>query len=275
MSGVVESEELDAFDEAFPPVERGTLERVAAMLDEGGDPVTFETVATVLDSAAEQGKIPDREYMQMAAAAADYEPMDLGVDDPLDDAPDADPTSPRNADRAQQAMATIRREQFPRRAERAASEGSIPEMIGLLETINKWANEALLAPDRGSVPDDCKEAIETLGDAILLRIDALAAQGKREKVAEARDSARNMNTDAFQRAVIEEAEQKLRLLDNDGAEYDEVRERILDENNTPGAVQEMYQDALDNANITYEQAVELGGDVTDWLEEYREAIENQ
>ena len=275
MSGGVENEKLDALGEAFPPVDRETLDRVAAMLDEGGDPVTFETVATVLDRAADRGKVPDREYMQMAAAAADYEPMDLGVDDPLDDAPDADPTSPRNADRAQQAMATIRREQFPRRAERAASEGSIPEMIGLLETINKWANEALLAPDRGSVPDDCKEAIETLGDAILLRIDALAAQGKREKVAEARDSARNMNTDAFQRAVIEEAEQKLRLLDNDGAEYDEVRERILDENNTPGAVQEMYQDALDNANITYEQAVELGGDVTDWLEEYREAIENQ
>lgn len=273
MSKAADPEALDALAEAFPPVERATIEKVAVMLEEGGDPVRFETVASVLDQAADQGKIPDREYLQMAAAAADYEPMDLDVDDPLDEAPDADPTSPRNADRAEQAMAAIRREQFPRRAERAASEGSIPEMIDLLETVNRWANEALLAPDRGSVPADCKEAIETLGDAILLRIDALAAQGKRDKVAEARNVAQSMSTDAFQRAVIDEAEQKLRLLDNDGSEYEDVRDRVLDEGNTPQAVQEMYQDALDNANISYEQAVELGEDVTDWLEEYREAVE--
>ena len=273
MSEAAGPEELDALADAFPPVDRATLEKIAAMLDEGGDPVRFETVASVLEQAAAKGKVPDREYLQMAAAAADYEPMEMDVNDPLDEAPDADPTSPRNADRAEQAMATIRREQFPRRAERAASEGSIPEMIDLLETVNRWANEALLAPDRGSVPADCKEAIETLGDAILLRIDALAAQGKREKVAEAKNAAQAMSTDAFQRAVIEEADQKLRLLDADGSDYDDVRERVLDEGNTPQAVQEMYQDALDNADITYEQAVELGEDVTDWLEEYREAVE--
>lgn len=275
MSGTPDGEELDALSEAFPPVERDTIDRVAAMLDERGDPVTFETVASVLDEAGAMGKVPDREYMQMAAAAADYEPMDMDVNDPLDEAPDADPASPRNADRAEQAMATIRREQFPRRAERAAEEGSIPEMIDLLETVNKWANEALLAPDRASVPADCKEAIETLGDAILLRIDALAAQGKRSKVAEARNAAQAMNTDAFQGAVIREADQKLRLLDNGGSEYEDVRDRVLDEGNTPQAVQEMYQDALDTADITYEQAVELGEDVTEWLEEYREAIEQQ
>lgn len=275
MSGTADADALDELSDAFPPVERDTIDRVASMLDERGDPVTFETVASVLDEAAGMGKVPDREYKQMAAAAADYEPMDLDVNDPLDEAPDADPASPRNAERAERAMATIRREQFPRRAERAAEEGSIPEMIDLLETVNKWANEALLAPDRASVPSDCKEAIETLGDAILLRIDALAAQGKRAKVAEARDTAQGMSTDAFQRAVIQEADQKLRLLDNDGGEYEDVRDRVLDEGNTPGAVQEMYQDALDNADITYEQAVELGADVTDWLEEYRDAIEQQ
>ena len=273
MSSNAEPESIDDLADAFPPVERPTLEKVAAMLEEGGDPVRFETVASVLDQAAAQGKVPDREYLQMAAAAADYEPMEIDVNDPLDEAPDADPGSPRNADRAQQAMATIRREQFPRRAERAASEGSIPEMIDLLETINKWANEALLAPDRGSVPADCKEAIETLGDAIILRIDALAAQGKRDAVVEARNAAQSMSTDAFQRAVIDEAEQKLRLLDNNGDDYEDVRERVLDDGNTPDAVQEMYHDALQNADITYEQAVELGEDVTDWLEEYREAVE--
>ena len=273
MSSNAEPESIDDLADAFPPVERPTLEKVAAMLEEGGDPVRFETVASVLDQAAAQGKVPDREYLQMAAAAADYEPMEIDVNDPLDEAPDADPGSPRNADRAQQAMATIRREQFPRRAERAASEGSIPEMIDLLETINKWSNEALLAPDRGSVPADCKEAIETLGDAIILRIDALAAQGKRDEVVEARNAAQSMSTDAFQRAVIDEAEQKLRLLDNNGDDYEDVRERVLDDSNTPDAVQEMYHDALQNADITYEQAVELGEDVTDWLEEYREAVE--
>ena len=264
---------LDDLSEAFPPVDRDILDRVAAMLDEGGDPVRYETVGDVLERAADRGKVPDREYLQMAAAAAGYEPLELDANDPLDDPPDADPSSPRNARRADEAMATIRREQFPRRAERAATDGSIPDMIDLLETINKWANEALLAPNRSSVPADCKEAIETLGDAIILRIDALAVQGKRQEIVEAKTAAQQMTTDAFQRAVINEADQKIRLLDNDGAEYDEVRERVLDEHNTPGAVQEMYHDALGNANITYEQAVELGEDVTEWLKEYRDATE--
>jgi len=265
--------DLDALSDAFPPVDRGTLDRVASMLDERGKPIRFETVADVLESAGAQGKVPDREYRQMAAAAAGYEPMEIDIDDPLDDPPDGDPRSPRNASRGDEAMATIRREQFPRRAERAATEGTIADMISLLETVNKWTNEALLAPDRGSVPPDCKEAAETLGDAIILRIDALAAQGKRGKIEDALNQARNMSTDAFQRAVINECEQKLRLLNADGSDYDEVRERVLDENNTPNAVQEMYHDALDNADITYEQAVELGEDVRDWLEEYREAAE--
>ena len=265
--------DLDALNDAFPPVDRGTLDRVASMLDERGKPIRFETVADVLESAGAQGKVPDREYRQMAAAAAGYEPMEIDIDDPLDDPPDGDPRSPRNASRADEAMATIRREQFPRRAERAATEGTIADMISLLETVNKWTNEALLAPDRGSVPSDCKEAAETLGDAIILRIDALAAQGKRGKIEDALNQARNMSTDAFQRAVINECEQKLRLLNADGSDYDEVRERVLDENNTPNAVQEMYHDALDNADITYEQAVELGEDVRDWLEEYRETAE--
>ena len=264
---------LDDLSEAFPPVDRDTLDKIAAMLDEGGDPVRYETVGDVLERAADRGKVPDREYHQMAASAAGYRPLELDADDPLDEPPDADPRSPRNIARAEEAMATIRREQFPRRAERAATDGSIPDMIDLLETINKWANEALLAPDRSSVPADCKEAIETLGDAIILRIDALATQGKRQEIVEAKTAAQRMRTDAFQRAVIDEADQKIRLLDNDGAEYDEVRERVLDENNTPGAVREMYHDALDNANITYEQAVELGEGVTEWLQEYRDAAE--
>lgn len=265
--------ELDSLAEAFPPVDRDTIDKVASMLDERGKPITYETIADVLESAASRGKVPDREYRQMAAAAAGYEPMEIDIDDPLDEPPDGDPRSPRNAARADEAMATIRREQFPRRAERAATEGSIPEMIELLETVNKWTNEALLAPDRGSVPPDCKEAIETLGDAIILRIDALAAQGKADEIREAKHAAQSMSTDAFQRAVINEADQKIALLTNSGDGYEDVRDRVLDENNTPDAVQEMYHDALDNADITYEQAVELGEDVTDWLEEYREAAE--
>lgn len=266
--------ELDELADAFPPVDRDTLDTIAASLDDRGDPIRFETVADVLTNAAEMGKVPDREYMAMAASAAGYEPMDLDVDDPLDEPPDADPGSPRNAQRADSAMATIRREQFPRRAERATKEGTIPEMIELLETVNKWANEALLAPDRKSVPSDCKDASETLADAIVARIDALAAQGKRDDLEAAQGAARSMSTDAFQSAIVDEIDQKLRLLNNTGEGYRDARQRVLDEDNTPTEVRRMYQDALANSDITYEQAVELGEDVKDWLEEYRDAVES-
>lgn len=266
--------ELDELADAFPPVDRDTLDTIAASLDDRGDPIRFETVADVLTNAAEMSKVPDREYMAMAASAAGYEPMDLDVDDPLDEPPDADPGSPRNAQRADSAMATIRREQFPRRAERATKEGTIPEMIELLETVNKWANEALLAPDRKSVPSDCKDASETLADAIVARIDALAAQGKRDDLEAAQGAARSMSTDAFQSAIVDEIDQKLRLLNNTGEGYRDARQRVLDEDNTPTEVRRMYQDALANSDITYEQAVELGEDVKDWLEEYRDAVES-
>ena len=264
---------LDELSDAFPPVERGTLDRVGAMLTERGKPIRYETVADVLTNAADAGKVPDREYLAMAAAAAGYEPMELDADDPLDEPPDADPSSPRNAQRAEQAMATIRKEQFPRRAERARKQGSVPDMIELLQTVNKWANEALLAPDRKSVPADCKEASETLADAIVARIDALAAQGKREELEEAQTAARGMAGKAFKGAILDETEQKLRLLSNSGDGYQDARERVLAEENTPQEVREMFHDALDNADITYEQSVELAEDVKDWLDEYRELTE--
>jgi len=83
-----------------------------------------------------------------------------------------------------------------------------------------------------------------------------------------------MSTDAFQSAIVDEIDQKLRLLNNTGEGYRDARQRVLDEDNTPTEVRRMYQDALANSDITYEQAVELGEDVKDWLEEYRDAVES-
>lgn len=260
---------LDDLVEAFPPVDRSTLEKITDQIDN----YTTRSVADVLEAAAAKGKVPDEPYMQMANTAAGAETLDLSHDDPLDDPPDADPTSPHNEQRGRQAMAHIRSQDYPSEAERVVREGSVSDMVDLLSTVNKWANEALLSPNRVSIPDGCKDASETLGDALVSRIDALAAQGRADELEAAKSAIQRLNIPSLRQSLNDQIEQKLRLLGNSGSDYESVRERVLAETNTPDEVRRLYQDALDNSDITYEQAVELGEDVTEWLREYREIAE--
>lgn len=79
-----------------------------------------------------------------------------------------------------------------------------------------------------------------------------------------------MHNQPFRERLLDEIDNKLRLLNNSGDDYEQVRERVLDDTNTPAQTRQLWREATYNADITYEQAAELGKDVRDWLQEYRE-----
>jgi len=258
---------VDELAEAFPMVDRSTLER----LRDNVSNMTYRTAAGILDEAAEMGKVPEADYTQLAAAAGSSEQLDLPDDDPLDDPPDADPNSPHNMERGQMAVAHIKQSQFAQKAEQAVAEGTLSDMIELLATVNKWANEALLDPNRTSLPDQAKTAAQTLGDGIVRRIDVLAHQGNEQALEAAYSSLAQLNNEAFREKLKDSIDDKLRLLRNSGSEYDAVRERVLSDDNSDKEAIQLYEDAVDHADITYDQAAELTADLTEWLEDYHEA----
>lgn len=260
---------VDELEEAFPMIKRSQLEHIRESIPN----LTYRTTADVLDEAAQKGKVPSENYRQLAAVADGTDSLDLDPSDPLDDPPDPDPTSPHNQQRGDQAVGHLKSTDYKATAEAAIENGTIADMVEILTNLDRWANEALLQPNRATLPKQAKEPMQMLGDAIIGRIDALAARGQRSDLEAVKSDIAAMHNEAFRRRLEDSIDQKLRLLSNDGDGYEDARQRVLAETNTPDEVQNLYQDALENADITYQQAVELGADVRDWLEEYREVAE--
>jgi hypothetical protein len=256
-------------EEAFPMVDRDKLAHIREQIPN----LTYRTAADVLDEAAQQSKVPNENYRQLAAVADGTDSLELDPSDPLDDPPDPDPTSPHNQQRGDQAMGHLKSTDYKGTAEAAIENGTIADMVEILTNLDKWANEALLQPNRATLPAQAKEPMQMLGDAIIGRIDALAARGQQSDLQAVKEDIALMHNEAFRSRLEDAIDQKLRLLNNSGDDYEDARQRVLAETNTPQEVQDLYQDTLENADITYQQAVELGADVRDWLEEYREVAE--
>lgn len=260
---------VEELSEAFPMVPEDKLSKIRDQINN----LTFRTAADVLEEAAELDKVPDEDYRQLAAVADGTDDLDLDPSDPLDDPPDPDPSSPHNKQRGDKAMGHLRGVDYEGTAKEVVANGSIVDMVDLLSNLDQWANEALLQPNRASLPEQAQTPMEILGDGIVGRIDALAARGETDALREAKGELAGMHNEAFRARLTEAIDQKLRLLENTGSDYEDVRADVLAETNTPQEVQEKQQRALDEADITYEQARELAADVKAWLEEYRQAAE--
>lgn len=257
---------IDALAEAFPSVDREKLQYIRDTTDN----LTYLSAADILDEAAAMGKVPDNDYHARAAAANDSATFDLSTDDPLDDPPDPDPTSQHNKQRGERAMSHLKTTDYEAKVRRVGEQGTIQDILDLMQTLDKWGNEALLDPNRTSLPGIVSENVEALSKSAIHRVDALAAQGKQGQLEDARAVADRMNDAGFSDHVVREIDNKLRLLNNSGADFEEVREDVLAETNTPPEVIQKQRHALGNANITYEQATQLIREVKEWLEEYHE-----
>ena len=255
---------VDQLEDAFPMVNTEQLETIREM-----QPLlTFRSAADVLDEAADRGKVPDEDYHSLASQASSSEQtLELDTDDPLDEEPDADPRSSHNEQRGQMAIAHLKSTDYEGKARRAIEHGSIRDEVALLKKIDKWANEALLDPNTASLPESAKEPLSLLGSDLISAVDDIAAAGDMDGLQEIESLATKLNSSDFGDRLQERARRRQEMLQSDGSDIEQVRQRVFDEDNSLGEMRRLQREAIRNANITYEQAEELIRDVTEVIED--------
>ena len=245
---------VDQLADAFEDIDR---EKLQTIRDSHGT-LTFRTAADVLEAAAEQGKVPEKDYHALASRASSAEEtLDLSTEDPLDDVPDADPRSSHNEQRGRTARQHLKATNYEAEAKRAIKTGSIRDEIELLTTIDKWANEALLDPNTASLPESAKKPTQLLGNDLLAAVDDVAAGGEVESLKEIESLATQLNASDFADSLAAKARRRQEMLQSDGTEIDEGRERIFDADHSLAERRRLQREAV-AAQIPQIEAVRVG-----------------
>lgn len=261
--------DVDDLADVFGVVDRSRIKQIYERLDEP----TPAAVAAVLDRAAELGKVPDRDYAAMAAergavadADEDVELLDLELDDPLDRPPEGDPSSSANAARGEQALRWAEENSIKKRAQRLRREGTIEQLVEFLATVDRWGNEALLSPDRASLPDSFSTAINTTMHGLQDALDELAANGDAAGLEAAREAVATIPNAELQSALEKETNALLGLLSGGGSGYNAARSWVLDEDLTPMEMAQRVDQVHHTYDLTLEQYQQLVEEATALLE---------
>lgn len=268
--------DVDDLARLFPLVDRAVVKRVSQQFDEP----TPEQVATVLDNLASAGKLPQHDYREMMESnrrqfqGDDVGKVELDVDDPLDAPPDADPTSEANARRGQQALQWAKQHAIDKRAADVAATGSVGDMVELLNTGDRWANEALLKPELGGLGDTrFKRALDALSDGLRGAFDGMAARGAVGELQAAKQTVSGVRNPEMRRGLLREIDGYVQLATGSGADFERAKGWALDEGLSPWEVLKRVDNARHNFDITYQQQEQLEEAARAWLEEYRELQE--
>jgi hypothetical protein len=265
--------DIDDLARLFPLVDRSVVKQVAGRLDEP----TPEGVAAVLDNLANAGKLPQHDYREMMESnrrqfqGDDEGKVELDVDDPLDAPPDADPTSEENARRGQQALQWAKQHGIDKRAVEVGRSGSVTEMVELLNTVDRWANEALLKPELGGLGDTrFKRALDSLSDGLRGVFDEMAARGAVGELESAKQEVSQVRNPEMRRGLLREIDGYVQLATGSGADFERAKGWALDEGLSPWEVLKRVDNARHDFDITYQQQEQLEEAAREWLEEYRE-----
>jgi len=264
---------IDDLAGLFPMVDRAVVKQVAQRFDEPA----AEGVAAVLDNLASAGKLPQHDYREMMESnrrqfeGDDDGKVELDVDDPLNAPPDADPTSEENAWRGQQALQWAKQHAIDKRAADVAASGTVEEMVDLLNTVDRWANEALLKPELGGLGDTrFKRALDSLSDGLRGAFDEMAARGAVGELEAAKQEVSQVRNHETRRGLLREIDGYVQLATGSGADFERAKAWALDEGLSPWEVLKRVDNARHNFDITYQQQEQLEEAAREWLEEYRE-----
>lgn len=261
--------DVDDLHDTFPIVSRNVIKTLYEHLS---DPST-ENIARALTRAAEKGKVPDRDYWRLARENGGIELLEIDLDDPLDRPPDADPASPGNAARGEQAMRWAEENAIDKRAKQLARAGTVDELLEFLATVDRWGNEALLAPNRASMPDRFDVAINRTMDGLQSALEEAAAQRDAAALDDARQSVQAVTNQELKEALTREIDALKSLLESDGSGYEAARSYVLDEDLTPLECATRADTVHHTYNITIEQYEDLVQEATALLEEARAAMD--
>lgn len=241
----------------FPEVADGKIEHI---FNEADEP-TLAYIADVLEAAAEKGKVPNAPYMDRAADV---------VLDKIDDS-ELPGVEKEDILRGMRSKREAEKSQHKNEAIKLAQNGDLPSIIETYNEKAELASDALAAPEAETIPQSVNEATIILSQAIAERLDILADRGDMEGLKRAQNELAAIQNEAFRDKMYEKLNGLYQLVQNEGTEYEQVKQTLLDEENTPADVRRMIDEIESGQyDVTLEQAKDLIESATDWLEQYRE-----
>lgn len=251
---------VDDLDQMFPSVDRDVLETIHGRLN---DPNLAE-VAAVLDSAAEKGKIPQRDYTEYVAKfLLDTEDLaQVGAD-------------PEEAVRGMQADRRARSIDWDDRLELAVRSGSPHRLVEEINEASRVGSAALQNPERASVPEGPADVMKRGMILLYQMIEEKGENGDVGDLDEIADAVNQLENKTVAKKVHKKIRATKRLVTNSGADYEEARDHVLDEENTPQQVRERARNLYftQRFDITLDQVKDIVEDSKEWLEEYKEYAE--
>lgn len=241
----------------FPTVDESTIETIY----NSAESPTLGFIASVLESAAEQGKVPDQPYMEQAAEV---------VVDKIDDAA-FDGVTKEDVLRGMERRRQAAQDGHVDEAVETAKNADLMELVEAFNEKSTLATESLHDPEGESIPKPANDSAVVLANAITERIDLLADRGDKEALKEAQTAIGEVASEDARKGFFEKLNKVHGFVNSDGSEYELAKEELLDERNTPQDVQETM-DAIHAGeyDVTWEQMKELTEEATEWLEMYHQ-----
>jgi len=254
------TDDVQRLRQLFPDVKPEILARI---IDAYSDP-SIAQVAAVLDEMAERGSVPDKNYTGKAAEEI--------VDDQVEEAG----FSKETAMHGLQAEQEVQHTSWEARAKSTITSGTIGDIVELHNKLHRVGTESLNAPSRGSMPDDVEQATVMLANEMAERVNAAAEAGDIGRLNELDEAFARLAFDPIRKQMSKKIWRMRNIATNEGTEYEQARNYVLDDDNTPSELQRAVDDIRDGRfDITYEQLVEITREATEWMQEYREAAEQR
>lgn len=252
--------DLDDLEVIFSQVERTKL---ATILDRLGEDAELLDVAEVLNAAAQKGRVPDADY---DAAVADF----LVNADELE----KEGFEPAEAVEGMRATRTAKGTDWEEEAKRVDKHGDVSDVVDFYNRLSDVATRSLKNPTRTKMPGDTKLALTMVSEMLNEAIEQAAINGDRTRLNAIKEEIARIEEQAFRQDLQQKLANTRSMMDNTGEEYEDAREYVLSEENTPVDVQQRTADLFRGQfDVTIEQAREIAEDAQDWMEEYREATE--
>lgn len=250
-------ESLGAAEQAFPEVDSDTLAKILDMTDEPS--ISF--VARVLDQAAEQGKVPNRDYRQMAADnLVDSEDLPAGVDstDILD---------------GLEGVTEAQERDWEQLAAETARNGDADDLVQLHNKMDSLSKKLLKEPTTTSVPKNLELGVMTVVQELDGRIGEAFQEYDRDRLATLHAAVKRLDQDGLRDHLEDRVQSYRAMLNSDGEDYEMLVGRLTDEEIT---VHEMLTTAREISagkyDVTPEQAQELLTYARDALAEHKEIV---
>lgn len=241
----------------FPEVDDSKIDHIFSE----ADAPTLAYIADVLEAAAAKGKVPDAPYMDRAADV---------VLDKIDES-ELPGVEKEDILRGMRSKREAEKSQHKDEAVHAAQNEDLATLIEMYNDKAALASNALAAPEAETIPESVNQASIILTQAIAERLDILADRGDMEALKQAQNELAAIQNEPFRDKMYEKLNGLYQLVQNSGTEYEQVKEQLLDEDNTPAEVRQMVDEIESGQyDVTLEQAKDLIGEATDWLEQYRQ-----